>query len=348
MANFDDLKLTTEALSGGKNTVLLDDMGMPSVMVKVPKFKISDVITGGTDIVHPAFVVDGVEKDAIYISKYQNIVVNDRAYSLPGKDPRATVTFDQAKTYSENKGAGWHLMTNAEWAAIALWCKKNGFMPRGNNNYGSDTGAAHEKGVMTYMADATKIGRVATGSGPASWAHDNTNNGIFDMNGNVNEWVAGWRLVAGEIQVIPYNNAAKSIDQGASSLLWKAIAADGSLVDPGTADTLKWDYANSKITLCKTITTQADASRSTAFESLAVADGVTVPEILKALAIHPADANSHGGDTIYMNNGAGLERLPFRGGGWNFTSGAGVFYAYLLNPRSFSYSNIGFRSAYVL
>ena len=32
MANFDDMKLAVEALSGGKNTVLFDDMGMPSVM----------------------------------------------------------------------------------------------------------------------------------------------------------------------------------------------------------------------------------------------------------------------------------------------------------------------------
>ena len=33
MANFDDMKLAVEALSGGKNTVLLDDRGMPSIMV---------------------------------------------------------------------------------------------------------------------------------------------------------------------------------------------------------------------------------------------------------------------------------------------------------------------------
>ena len=44
MANFDDMKLAVEALSGGKNTVLLDDRGMPSIMVAFPKFKISDVI----------------------------------------------------------------------------------------------------------------------------------------------------------------------------------------------------------------------------------------------------------------------------------------------------------------
>ena len=33
MPNFDDFKLAVEAMTGGKNTVLFDDMGMPSVMV---------------------------------------------------------------------------------------------------------------------------------------------------------------------------------------------------------------------------------------------------------------------------------------------------------------------------
>ncbi len=31
MSNFDDFRLAVESLSGGENTVLLDDLGMPSV-----------------------------------------------------------------------------------------------------------------------------------------------------------------------------------------------------------------------------------------------------------------------------------------------------------------------------
>ena len=37
MSNFDDMKLAVEALSGGKNTVLFDDIGMPSIMVVLPQ-----------------------------------------------------------------------------------------------------------------------------------------------------------------------------------------------------------------------------------------------------------------------------------------------------------------------
>lgn len=66
--------------------------------------------------------------------------------------------------------------------------------------------------------------------------------------GNVWEWVAGLRLVNGEIQIIPDNDAAfASTDMSASSPLWKAIrASDGALVSPGTSGTLKYDIDPNK------------------------------------------------------------------------------------------------------
>ena len=79
MANFEDFKLAVEALSGGKNTVILDEIGMPSIVVPFAKIKYSDVISGGAQEVLPAFLVDGQEKAAVYVSKYGNviIIVND-------------------------------------------------------------------------------------------------------------------------------------------------------------------------------------------------------------------------------------------------------------------------------
>jgi len=366
--NFDDLKLSVEALSGGKNTVLFDDKGMPSIMARIPKFKISDVINGGADTTHPAFIVNDVEKNEIYISKFQNIVINDRAYSLPLKDPKISLNFDTAKTYCENKGVGWHLMTNAEWAALALWCKKNDFMPRGNNNYGTDHSAPHEKGVETYFDSGVgKTGRVATGSGPAAWAHDNTNSGIFDLNGNVWEWVGGLRLDEGEIQIIPNNNAAQQINQGASSTLWKAILQDGSLVDTGmgTAGTLKVDNTTAGDSTTTSHDVGGDPRINTlvenrmfvpggqveygysvvTFETLTAKAEITIPALLKTLGLFPIDS-SHGVDTFFARNYG--ERLPIRGGGWYYTSNAGVFALNLSSPRSNVSAHIGFRSAFVL
>ena len=149
MPNFDDFKLAIEAMSGGKNTVLFDDMEMPSVMVPFPKMNISEIMDGGSQNIHPGFKVGGVDKDKIYVGKYQSIVLNERAYSLPMRDPKTYTTFDQALTYCRNKGNGWSLVPYSLWSAIALWCRKNGTMPRGNNNYGKDVSYPHEKGIPT-------------------------------------------------------------------------------------------------------------------------------------------------------------------------------------------------------
>ena len=345
MPNFDDLKLSIEALSGGKNTVLFDDLGMPSVMVPFPKLKMSDLIAGGSENIHPAFSVDGVEKSVIYVSKYQNIVLNERGYSLPMRDPRASLNFDQAVTYCRNKGKGWSLTPYSLWSAIALWCRKNGTMPRGNNNYGADHAYGHEKGVPTYY-ESGKIARCATGSGPNTWNHNWMPDGIADLNGNVWEWCAGMRLMNGEIQIIPYANCmAADASMGASSTLWKAIAADGTLVEPGTAGTLKYNYVSGHIQLTSGDITPEDTWRGDTYQNMTLDSALTVPEIAKALLIYPDEpGGDYGGDGHYMNNSG--ERLPRCGGYWGSTSDAGVFGVNLGNPRSHSSASIGFRSAY--
>lgn len=345
MPNFDDLKLSIEALSGGKNTVLFDDLGMPSVMVPFPKLKMSDLIAGGSENIHPAFSVDGVEKSVIYVSKYQNIVLNERGYSLPMRDPRASLNFDQAVTYCRNKGKGWSLTPYSLWSAIALWCRKNGTMPRGNNNYGADHAYGHEKGVPTYY-ESGKIARCATGSGPNTWNHNWMPDGIADLNGNVWEWCAGMRLMNGEIQIIPYANCmAADASMGASSTLWKAIAADGTLVEPGSAGTLKYNYVSGHIQLTSGDITPEDTWRGDTYQNMTLDSALTVPEIAKALLIYPDEpGGDYGGDGHYMNNSG--ERLPICGGGCNGTSSAGVFNVYLNYPRSYSSTGIGFRSAY--
>ncbi len=362
MGNFDLLNLAVKTFAP-TNEVLLDDKGMPSVYVRIPKFKISDVITGGSDSVHPAFIVNGQEIDEIYISKYQNIIVNDRAYSLPGQDPAVNLNFDRAVTVCKNKGAGFHLMTNAEWAAIALWCRKNSCMPKGNNYYGRDSADSTYEAIAasreTSGDNIGRINRVLTGTGPVSWSHNGERSGIWDLNGNVYEWVGGYRTVAGEIQVLANNNAAdSSLSQAADSAQWKAILSDGTLVAPGTTNTLKWDYtadpgttsASKAFELATALAHQQTVDApygGQSFETLTAHAGVSVPELLKALALFPADANSHGGDYFYMRNQAADERLLLRGGDWHYGAFSGVFCGYGSYVRSYAYGGLGFRSAFV-
>ena len=343
MANFDDMKLAVESLTGGKNTVLLDDAGLPSVVVAFPKHTNKELF-GGSDQTHSGHIVNGVEKSVMYVDKFQDIVYGGRGYSLPMRDPATYVNFDQAVQYARAKGKGWGLIPFALWAEIALFCRANGTMPHGNNNYGSDASYPLEKGVGTYYdSSAKKERRTATGSGPETWNHDGTGAGIADLNGNIWEWNAGLRLVDGEIQIIPYcNSMLQETSLGTASTSWKAIASDGSLVDPGTSGTLK--YSNSANQLATTVT-PTDSGRWESFSAMTLASGLTAPEIAKELILYPAEAGGDYGGDYHGWNTSG-ERVASCGGIWSYGGAAGVFYVLLHHTRSYSNDDLGFRSAF--
>ena len=351
MTNFDDLKLAVQAISGGRNTVLLDDMGMPSIMVPFPKLTYADIMTGGTQDPLPAFLVDGHEIPVIYESKYQNIVVNDRAYSLPFEDPRVYITFDQALQMCRNKGDGWHLHSNALWAAIQSWCYRNKTVPHGNGNYGKDYSNPHEHGVTTYIDGNHGGGRTATGSGPVTWYHNYDSSGIADLCGNIWEWVAGLRMVNGEIQIIPYGNSMKAdCNMSATSTEWKAIMPNGTLVAPGTAGTLKYDGETA--TGAPRINTAVEFKPGTddgyywrQFGTLAAKAGVDIPPMMKALGLAPIPDYEYGNGGFWIRPQA-AERLPVRGACWSDTTSAGVAALHLNDPRSCSHHSVGFRAAF--
>lgn len=351
----DALRQSVEAASGGVNTVLYDSKGYPSIMCVVPRFNLEDIHADLGTGTHPAFMVGGVQKSEIFVGKFQARVHDGHALSLPGQDPTASINFDDANARCTAKGPGWHMMTNAEWAAVALWCWKNGFMPRGNTNWGRDYAQTYETGRrQDGQAPGFNEGtaRTLTGSGPASWYHDNSPAGIADMCGNVWEWVRGMRMVDGEIQIIPENNAAMTdADHSAGSPLWRAILQNGTLVDPGTASTLKWDASGSNgagnPVLATAVTSQSDGetAASRLYKDLTATSGVTAPPLLKALGLYPHAINIDRG-YLYMRNEG--ERLPSRGGNWHNGVGAGVFALGLGGPRSDAVTTVGFRPAFVL
>ena len=159
---------------------------------------------------------------------------------------------------------------------------------------------------------------------------------------------------------VKQGNAAMQLEQNAASTLWKAILQDGTLVDPGTDGSLKWDYVNevpagntstSLPYMLNTVISHPadnnDAAGSMSFANLTAAAGVSVPERLIALALmpEPGAGNTYGSDSVYMRNRG--ERLVDRGGNWYSTSNAGVFSAIGSYPRSSTGTSIGFRPAFI-
>ena len=346
MANFDDLQGAVAEFGAG-NKVIYDDIGMPSIMYGVPKMKYSDIITGGTDEVLPFWIVDGEEKNTIWVSKFPNIVESDRAYSLGMRLPKNYITFDQAVAACKNKGNGWHLNQTGIFACLNLLSQKLGTVPHGNPNYGKDYYHAYEHGIQPQG----ETGRTLTGSGEPTWYHNHDTSGIADLCGNVWEWTGGLRLVDGEIQIIPYGNCMKlDCDMSATSTLWKAIMPDGTLVEPGTAGTLKIDRTSASdatLRINTSVTTQTTDSNDTnvVFKDTKAVSGVSIPKLLIALGLFPdSGVTGYGNDRFWARNNG--ERLPFRGSAFGGASLSGPSALSLSSVRSYSHVFIGFRSAF--
>ena len=111
---------------------------------------------------------------------------------------------------------------------------------------------------------------------------------------------------------------------------------DGTLVEPGTAGTLKYNGL-------KIGATAGTTAQNGAFKSMA-ADGVSIPKLLIAMGLFPEESATYGNDYFYVDPTG--ERLPFRGSAFDYTSHSGASALGLDYPRSFSHDGVGFRSAF--
>lgn len=363
MSNFDVANLALQVACGASNELKYDDKNMPSVMVKIPKFTWADVGIGTSTDVFPAFKVNGQEIDAIYFSKYMNIVQNGRVYSLPGQDFAGNINFNNSIAACIAKGEGWHLQTRLEWMAVALWSLKNGTLPKGNNDYGKDHSETVYKAIpLTWTSADHRIAHVAGGTGPLTWSHNGQQDGIWDMNGNGWEWVGGVRTVYGELQVISkdgvtFGNDAADPDnsQAATSALWYAIdGTTGALITPNgsgtTENSLKIDKISSKLTWVTGAISMATPGQINAALGAVECDASvcdTAKNILRALGFLAPEGYTSaqlGNDQVYFDNSQ-AERMFYCGGGYINASFAGVFFANVL-ARSSTSSIHSLRGAY--
>lgn len=346
----DSLRQSVELASGGEQTVLYTAKGQPTYMNIIKKFDMStiDPSLSGT---HPAFVVNGKEKAEIFIGTYQGRIVGGELLSLPNVEPTTSTNFENFLAAARASGPGHHLITNAEWSAIALQCFKDNKQPMGNTYYGR---SSENPLLIGRRADGLNPGdtsgsaRTLTGSGPVEWRHNGKENGIADLAGNVWEWNSGMRIFNGEIQVIADNNAANhTIDLGATSAQWKAIdGATGNLVTPDgngtTVGTIKYaDGGTADYTI--------NGSNFGGIRNLSTTKPVTAVALarLKALCLYPHVENTASYNSDYFAKNMNGERPPLRGGDWNNAASAGVFALNLYHARSHANTAFGARPAFV-
>jgi len=332
----DDLKDSVELLSGGTNTVLVDDRGLPSIMVHIPPIYLDQISDALPHMLHPVFRSNGKPVKNMYLSKFQNILVNGRAYSLPMRDPETTLQYMDAVRACSGKGNGWGLSPFGLRSALVLMSRKNGFMAHGNNDMEHDYYFPQEHGI------ATADGRVATGSGPVSWSHNGSYHGVWDLNGNLNEWDAGMRLVNGQIQLYP---GCESLFQGEDNTLWRAVTPQGALVAPSTPGTLRYTGRPGKIQLTNADLPVTDAHIDCGFTEISAAAGLQVPDILLSYSLFPEEiGGDYGGGWRRVETKG--DRRPLSGGASRAVDHSGVFMVCITIGPEEDYHLYGFRSAY--
>ena len=168
-----------------RNEVIFDSRGIPDTMV----------VFTPDELGLPAEIRGKAVKEYA-ISKYPNTLIGGVPYSMPYQQPAVNINHDEAIRLCEAKGPGWHLLTNDEWAALAHQSRKNGTLPRGNTDCGKSHSHPEETGT-TYKGDSGSS-KTLTGSGPVTWNHTHTAEGVADMCGNIWEHVGGIRFMDGQ------------------------------------------------------------------------------------------------------------------------------------------------------
>ena len=358
-------KIIVEKLTGRTNTLVYDDAGLPSLMVRIPCFDLEQVIPHAGNAVHPMFQTSRGQVQYVWLSKYQNITKRGRAYSLPDQCPRNFISYDEALECCQAKGPGWHLMTNYEWAGIALWSRARGIVPRGNNSNGSDCG--HPEDTCTLMSPLPNGygGPARTGSGPISWAHDHTINGIFDCNGNVAEWVGGLRMLDGKLLWLRPEYSAIHEAQRRNSSFWNSMLPDGRFMPADFPNTLHFDYTcppppaggtpDFALSLSRTypqhIYEQLVPGMDSTYGHMPFSDFSCLTELsaqallfLRAACVFPMEDACAPGDLYFRNHG---ETAALRDGHWYHEKSAGMFWLNLAHTPSYTARRIGFRCAWI-
>ena len=148
------------------NKVVYDSAGgVAGVFVRFPKMKSSELDPSLPNHTHPAFIINGVEQDAIWLGKYKAGVVDEAAdspiMSLPGIVPAANLNANSMLSRMRAAGSGITGMTVADYGFLLLLCQKEGWVPKGN----SLSGCSNLDGTAWMIDTAYTAGTICMFSG---------------------------------------------------------------------------------------------------------------------------------------------------------------------------------------
>lgn len=336
-AILDSERYSLERATGGRQTIIRDSAGNANCMYVLPRFTYADLGMTADMGSGDATAFDfgsGSIKSEIFIGAY--LASGAGAVSAPRQDPRASLDHTAARAACAAKGAGWHLMTAHEWAAIALSCMANGYEPIGNTNWGrshAKTWMVGDRADNRAPGDASGTGRTQTGSMGVEATHNKSLAGIADLVGNIWEWQDGFLLQDGRFKLSAFNAQAEADWAFTDAYLDASSPTGGSPI-----------LSNAITNRLGAIGDNASAGNSANVEwrAMTKSGSYVSNQAMKRLLLEPAGALPQG--RIYMRNFG--ERLPFRGGNWYNGADAGLAALYLSASRVGTAANFGFRPAF--
>lgn len=307
-------KVVTEYFNDD-NVIIYDRNHHPSCFVRIEKMTMKELTGEDDDSPHPAFIVDDVEQDYIYVSKFENVIIDGVAESLPLQIPETDVSFTEAEEACRAKGKGFHLMTATESNLLALLMKKQ---KEKEERLTGNTGGYLK---LTGSSQGSTVGGIG---------------GICDLIGNVGEYVAGLRLKDGEIQVMRDNNAAKSnYSTGENSSHWYGIQEDNAFSKTGRG-TYRFAVSEGEASLNTKNKVSKETAGSVKFSDLQTDRH---PKRLVTNGVAPKTVTGAGKVQVNLNG----ERIAVRGG--DFRDG-GNFSLDLTKTRDAFDEYTGFRCVY--
>ena len=356
----EQIKRSIEAASRGRQTVIFTPKGQHVIVNIIEPENIEDIMPGlGVTGTHPAFLVNGKKVKHLLVGTYPSSIIDNEGVS----QAMSSITpgdYEQMADKINGMGTEWHMMNALEYGYFRMKAIQQGFRPLGNtadgnsNMFGWDNTVhtafglrtdGEKAGAASGVNEIDRLTQIYSGSGPASFRHDGTYNGVSDIVGNGFTFLYGVRFVGSdatgyEVQVLGRDNGPLTdYENGQLSMVydgngdWLAIdATTGGFITPSHTGSLSsGNYApttNNSVRLFMSSATPDSTLGNTGY-ALPFADsgganmgfGLTLKNNVSAAATGrlrligalPFYEVSHGNTALVQGNVESLTRYPATG-----------------------------------